>query len=98
MTPKTSIFLWKQDPEAYETLRTGLSELELRFARPRELDDPKVGSLFVLSGVVLVQTIRAAEESSVTPSVAPVAATESRRRDRALYRPPDGPRPGTARE
>jgi membrane-bound metal-dependent hydrolase YbcI (DUF457 family) len=66
----------KQDPEAYETLRTGLSELELRFARPRELDEPKVGSLFVLSGLVLVQTIRAAEESPATPSVAPVAAAE----------------------
>jgi inner membrane protein len=66
----------KQHPEAYETLRTGLSELELRFARPRDLDDPKVSSLFVLSGLVLVQTIRAPEEPPAAPSVAPVGAAE----------------------
>ena len=48
-------------PRPTRRSRLGLNELELRFARPRELDDPKVGSLFVLSGVVLVQTIRAAD-------------------------------------
>ena len=68
----------KPDPEAYEVLKAGLSALELRFARPRDLEDPKIGSLFVLSGLVLVQTIRPAEAvpAPASPSAAPVAAPE----------------------
>jgi inner membrane protein len=62
----------KPDPEAYEVLKAGLSELELRFARPRDLQDPKIGSLFVLSGLVLVQTIRPVE--SAAPAVGPAPA------------------------
>ena len=65
----------KPDPEAYETLKAGLSALELRFARPRELEDPRIGSVFVLSGLVLVQTIRPAEAAPapVPPPAAPGA-------------------------
>ena len=66
----------KPDPEAYEVLKAGLSELELRFARPRDLEDPKVGSVFVLSGLVLVQTIRPADATPTPPSAAPLAAPE----------------------
>ncbi len=61
----------KPDPEAYETLRTGLSALELRFARPRDLEDPRIGTLFVLSGLVLVQTIRPAEAAPGEAAPAP---------------------------
>ena len=32
----------RPDPEAYDMLKAGLSELELRFARPRDLEDPKI--------------------------------------------------------
>ena len=66
----------KPDPEAYEVLKAGLSELELRFARPRDLEDSKIGSVFVLSGLVLVQTIRPADATPTPPSAAPLAATE----------------------
>ena len=66
----------KPDPEAYEVLKAGLSELELRFARPRDLEDPKIGSVFVLSGLVLVQTIRPADATPTLPSAAPLAAPE----------------------
>jgi hypothetical protein len=66
----------KPDPEAYEVLKAGLSALELRFARPRDLEDPKVGSLFVLSGLVLVQTIRRAEAAPAPTPAARLAAVE----------------------
>jgi inner membrane protein len=55
-TPDTPAL--KPDPEAYETIKAGFGAVELRFARPRDLEDPQLGSLFVLSGRVLVQTIR----------------------------------------
>ncbi|MFZ1059781.1 MAG: metal-dependent hydrolase [Candidatus Rokuibacteriota bacterium] len=54
-TPDTPVL--RQDPEQYEVLKHGLHELELRFARPRDLQDPQVGNLFVLSGLVFVQTV-----------------------------------------
>src|SRR3972149_634938 len=54
-TPDTPVL--KPDPEQYEVLKHGLHELELRFARPRDLQDPQVGTLFVLSGLVFIQTI-----------------------------------------
>jgi multidrug efflux pump subunit AcrA (membrane-fusion protein) len=38
-------------------LKHGIHELELRFARARDLQDPRVGSLFILFGRVFVQTI-----------------------------------------
>jgi len=66
----------KPDPEAYEVLKAGLSALELRFARPRDLEDPKIGSLFVLSGLVLVQTIRSADATPPPLSAASLAAAE----------------------
>jgi inner membrane protein len=64
----------KPDPEAYETLKAGLGALELRFARPRDLEDPQLGSLFVLSGLVLVQTVRLAD-APATPAHAKPAVT-----------------------
>jgi inner membrane protein len=64
----------KPDPESYEVLKAGLSALELRFARPRDLEDPRIGSLFVLSGLILVQTIRPAEPGLAPASGAPAAA------------------------
>lgn len=47
----------KPDPEQYEVLKAGVHELDLRFARPQDLEDSQLGTLFVLSGHVLVQTI-----------------------------------------
>jgi membrane-bound metal-dependent hydrolase YbcI (DUF457 family) len=61
----------KPDPEAYETLKAGFGALELRFARPRDLTDPQLGSLFVLSGRVLVQTIRTNAAQSAPVDAAP---------------------------
>jgi inner membrane protein len=66
----------RPDPEAYDVLKAGLSELELRFARPRDLEDPKIRSVFVLSGLVQVQTIRPADAMPAPPSAAPVVAAE----------------------
>jgi hypothetical protein len=51
------VVVLKPDPEAYEVLKAGLHEVELRFARPRDLEDPRLGVLFVLSGLILVQTV-----------------------------------------
>ena len=48
----------KPDPEAYEVLKPGLPALELRFARPRDLEALRFRGVFVLEGHVLVQTIR----------------------------------------
>jgi inner membrane protein len=66
----------KPDPEAYDVLKAGLHEVELRFARQRDLEEPLIGNLFVLSGLVLVQTIRPAEHPG--PRLAPTSqlATE----------------------
>jgi inner membrane protein len=51
----------KPEPEAYEALKLGVQALELRFARPRDLEAPELRGVFVLEGQVLVQTIRAAD-------------------------------------
>ncbi len=68
----------KPDPEQYEVLKPGLHELELRFARRQDLEDPLVGTLFVLSGLVFVQTI--VPEGSTSPPApslpAPAAPSE----------------------
>jgi inner membrane protein len=74
-TPDTPAL--QADPEAYETLKAGMGALELHFARAHELEDPRVGSVFVLSGQVLVQTVRAAD--------APVAAARVSRPSAAEY-------------
>jgi len=64
-TVKTSDTLILQpDPEQYEVLKAGLHEIELRFARPRDLRAPQIGTLFVLSGLVFVQTIVPEEAAS----------------------------------
>jgi membrane-bound metal-dependent hydrolase YbcI (DUF457 family) len=60
----------KPDPEAYETLKAGLGALELRFARPRDLEESQLGSLFILSGLVLVQTIRPAASTPASSRTA----------------------------
>jgi hypothetical protein len=73
-TPDTPAI--KPDPEAYETLKAGFGALELRFARPRDLTDPQLASLFVLSGLVLVQTIRSAGAPIVSAPTVPEAAPE----------------------
>ena len=73
-TPDTPAL--KPDPEAYETLKAGLGALELRFARPRDLEDPQLGSLFVLSGLVLVQTIRPADVTPAPANASPPRAPE----------------------
>jgi inner membrane protein len=61
----------RPDPERYAVLAPGLQALELRFARPRDLADSGIGTLFVVSGLVLVQTITPAETE---PRPEPVAA------------------------
>jgi inner membrane protein len=58
------VVVLKPDPEAYEVLKAGLHEVELRFARPPDLQDLRIGNLFVLSGLVLVQTTWRAEHPS----------------------------------
>jgi hypothetical protein len=62
------VVVLKPDPEQYEVLKAGLHELELRFARPRDLEDPRLGTMFVLSGLVLVQTVVL---TGMTPALAP---------------------------
>ena len=52
-TPDTPLL--RTDPETYEVLKAGLHELELRFTRPRDLEDPRVGTLFVVSGQLLAR-------------------------------------------
>jgi membrane-bound metal-dependent hydrolase YbcI (DUF457 family) len=58
----------KPDPEAYEVLKPGLQALELRFARPRDLEAPELRGVFVLEGQVLVQTIRPADNPRPPPT------------------------------
>jgi inner membrane protein len=48
----------KPAPEAYEALKPGVQALDLRFARPRDLEAPELRGVFVLEGQVLVQTFR----------------------------------------
>ena len=74
-TPDTPAL--QADPEAYETLKAGMGALELHFARAHELEDPKVGGVFVLSGLVLVQTIH--------PADTPVAAARASRSTAAEF-------------
>jgi inner membrane protein len=62
----------KSDPEAYAALAPGVQALELRFARPRDLDAPELRGVFVLDGQVLVQTIR---PPGVVPSTPPMPPT-----------------------
>jgi inner membrane protein len=70
------VVVLKPDPEAYEVLKAGLHEVELRFARPRDLEDPRIANLFVLSGLVLVQTIRPAEHPGPAPALVALPVTE----------------------
>ncbi len=60
----------KPDPEQHEALKPGLHELELRFARPRDFQDAEIRNLFVLSGLVFIQTI-IHEEPASTPAPPP---------------------------
>jgi inner membrane protein len=62
----------KPDPEAYEAIKPGVQALELRFARPRDLEAPELRGVFVLEGQVLVQTVRSAD--APRPSVIPEAS------------------------
>jgi hypothetical protein len=66
----------RPDPEAYEVLKPGLQALELRFARPRDLEAPELRGAFVLEGQVLVQTIRPAGAPPPPPSPPPGVAPE----------------------
>ena len=59
------------DPESYEVLKAGGHELELRFARPRDLEAPPLATLFVRSGQVLVQTV--IPDGSAPPAPGPPA-------------------------
>jgi hypothetical protein len=68
-TPDTPVL--RPDPEQYEVLKAGLHEVELRFARARDLEGPQMGALFVISGLVLVQTI--VRTDTALPPVAPPA-------------------------
>jgi biotin carboxyl carrier protein len=79
MVKTTDAVLVKPDPEQYEVLKPGLHALELRYARPRDFEDPSVATLFVVSGLVLVQTIRSADPAmAVTgPSAAEPAQPAS---------------------
>jgi inner membrane protein len=72
-TPDTP--LTQPDPEQYEVLKAGLHELELRFARARDLEDPRVGTLFVVSGQVLVQTVRPVSAGAATTGPAPASGS-----------------------
>jgi inner membrane protein len=64
----------RPDPERYPVLTPGLQALELRFARPRDLAEPGIGTLFVVSGLLLIQTITPAEaEPPPEPAAAPSA-------------------------
>jgi inner membrane protein len=62
----------RPEPEAYEAIKPGVQALELRFARPRDLEAPELRGVFVLEGQVLVQTIRPAEvEVTLPPASSP---------------------------
>jgi inner membrane protein len=66
----------KPDPEAYEVLKPGVQALELRFARPRDLEAPELRGVFVLEGQVLVQTIRPTGMIAQPPATAPTPVVE----------------------
>jgi biotin carboxyl carrier protein len=72
----TDAVLIKPDPEAYAVLKPGLHALELRYARARDLEAPEIATVFVVSGLVLVQTIRSADPM---PMVAAPPPPESMR-------------------
>jgi hypothetical protein len=56
--------LIRQNPEEYETVKKGLDELELRYATRKDLLDPQVQSLFVVTGLVFIQTFLPADSPS----------------------------------
>jgi inner membrane protein len=64
----------RPDPERYAVLTPGLQALELRFARPGDLADPGLGTLFVVSGLVLVQTITPAAAAAAPAPPPPTPA------------------------
>jgi inner membrane protein len=66
----------RPDPEQYAVLKPGVSGLEFRYARPRDLADPAIGALFVVAGVVLVQTTLSREPTAHRPAALP-APTDS---------------------
>jgi inner membrane protein len=64
----------RPDPEQYAVLKPGVAGLELRFARRPDLADPASGTLFVVAGLVLVQTTTAATEDRPPADPPPPAA------------------------
>jgi hypothetical protein len=65
--------LIRQNPEEYATLKQGLDELELRYATRKDILNPQVQSLFVVTGLVFIQTILPAGSPSPEMPVPPAA-------------------------
>jgi inner membrane protein len=63
----------RPDPEQYPVVKAGQHALELHFARPRDLATPELQGVFVLSGLILVQTIRRAGPPAPATPAARVA-------------------------
>lgn len=67
--------LIRQNPEEYATLKQGMDELELRYATRKDILNPQVQSIFVVTGLVFIQTILPANSPSPEMPLSP--ATEA---------------------
>lgn len=66
----------RPEPEQYGVVKPGAHGLELRFARPRDIDAAELAALFVVSGVVLVRTVLSAETATSAARSRPPPADE----------------------
>jgi len=63
----TDAVILPRDPDIYETIRPGINEIELRYARKRDFESVEVSTIFALSGDLYLRTI-----SPKTAGVAPI--------------------------
>jgi len=56
-------------PDAYETIRVGFNEVELRYARKPDFEDVGVSTIFALSGEVYLRTILPANPRGLSESL-----------------------------
>lgn len=66
----------RPEPEQYGVVRPGAHGLELRFARPKDIEAAELATLFVVSGVVLVRTVLSAETPTAAARSRPPPADE----------------------
>lgn len=82
--------LIRQNPEEYQTLKQGLDELELRYATRKDILNPQVQSLFVVTGLVFIQTILPANSPPQEMPLSPATELQDFTEGSLIYSPVNG--------